>query len=128
MKLMSSTIALALVLMASAPSFGQQRARQVTFGNLIAALNNINVQLENIHVLEDIEIGDITVVDARNLLRGSNINALNNVLRNANIEIDVLRNALQNFDILRDANIVITDVIAIDVLSGGDVRLFILQN
>ena len=108
--------------LASTPARAQVQEGQATFGNLIAALNNINVQIDNLEVLEDVEIGDITVVDASDLLQGARIRALNNALNRNNVEILNLRNVLNNNDVLNDAlndlNIAIGDVIAIDVLSG----------
>jgi hypothetical protein len=118
-----SVVAVTLTLgLAAAPARAQVQEGQATFGNLIAALNNINVQIDNLEVLEDVEIGDITVVDASNLLQGARIRALNNALNRNNVEILNLRDVLNNNDVLNDAlndlNIAIGDVIAIDVLSG----------
>lgn len=125
--LLSSAFAAALVIgLASTPSHAQSKNAQGSFGGLIAALNNINVQLENLDVdiIGDIEVGDVevTVVDASELLKGARIRALNNALNRNNVEILNLRNVLNDNDVLNDAlnnlNIDIDDVIAIDVLSG----------
>lgn len=98
---------------------------QTTFGNLIAALNNVNVQTGNVQVL---------VVDLSNVLRGANIEVLNRSLNNINIEvlrgadIDVveIQNVLNNLsidvnieNILNDLNVNVEDVVvAINVLTG----------
>ena len=74
---------------ASAPSLA--RSGQATFGNLIAALNNIAVNIDELEALNDLTIGDINIVNVENLLNGNNV--------------------------------VLTDVIAIDVLSG-ELNLF----
>ena len=110
----------------------QQAVGQATFGNLISALNNINVQIENLEALNDLDldVGDINVivVEVEDLLNGNRIRALNNVLRNA--DIDALQNFLNDndVDILNDAlnnnNVNISEVIAVDVLSGGDIVIF----
>ena len=124
----------------SAPSLA--RSGQATFGNLIAALNNIAVNIDELNALNDLTIGDITLVDVDNLLSGNNVRALNNALNRNEVDIGILQNflndiriqdcailscdavdvTLQNF--LNQPNIVITDVIAIDVLSGGDLIIF----
>lgn len=129
-----SIVATTLTLgVAASPARAQDQAGQFSFGNLISALNNINVQVGNLEVLEDVEIGDVsvTVVDARNLLRGARIRALNNALNRNNVEILNLRNVLNENDVLNDAlnnlNIdaaILNNVVAIDVLSGGDLVLF----
>jgi len=112
----------------NAPSLAQSGA-QTTFGNLIAALNNIAVNIDELNALNDLTIGDITVVNVEQVLNGNNVEALNNALNNNNIEILNLREVLSNnvviLEVLRNADIQITDVIAIDVLSGGDVNVFV---
>ncbi|MBW4651025.1 MAG: hypothetical protein KME06_20400 [Kastovskya adunca ATA6-11-RM4] len=106
----------------------QQQEGQVTFGNLVAALNNINAQIGELNALNDLTVEEVRVVSADNLLRGSNIRALNNVLNRNNVEIVELQNVLNNNEIIKDAlnqnNVAVTDVIAINVLSGGDVVVF----
>lgn len=137
----------------------QQDNRQATFGNLIAALNNINVQINRLNVLSNITAGDVRVVNVENVLssasrwsrdrctgmstrqrqrctRAVNIGVLNNVLNRNNVKILNLRNFLNNVlnnptcsvvalcNVLNNANIVVSDVIAINVLSGGDVIIF----
>ena len=99
-----------------------QQVGQATFGNLIAALNNIAVEIDELNALNDLEVEDVQVVNVEDLLNGNRVNALNNALNRNNVEILNLRNVLNNNDVLNDAlndlNIAINDVIAIDVLSG----------
>ena len=105
-----------------------QQVGQATFGNLIAALNNIAVEIDQLNALNNLNVEDVQVVNVRNLLNGNNVNALNNALNRNNVEILNLRNVLNNNeivkDVLNDANIDIGQVVAIDVLSGGDVIVF----
>ena len=106
----------------------QQNVGQAAFGNLIAALNNINAQvraLENV----DVEVEDVQVVnigDIEDNLNENQIEVLNNALQNA--DIDALQNFLNNNDVLNDAlnenNIQISDVVAVNVLSGGDIVIY----
>jgi hypothetical protein len=112
-------------------SFQRQNVAQGAFGGLIAALNNINAQIIALNNL-DVDVGDITVVDIDNLnLTIQQVRILNNVLNNNQVDIGVLQNFLNNANIdvdisnfLNNNNILITDVIAIDVLSGGDLVIF----
>ncbi len=111
-----------------------QTAGQATFGNLIAALNNINVQIDRLNALNDLTIGDVNVVNVEDVLNGNNVQALNNALNRNDVDINVLRDVLNNslnnlnVEILNDAlnnnNVAVGDVVAIDVLSGGDVNVF----
>ena len=113
---------------------------QVTADQLIAALNNINVEIGELNALNDlITIGDITIGDINvqlvrvgDVLSNNTVVAFNNALNNNRIEILTLRNVLNNnnilnnfiIEVLRDANININRVVAIDVLSNGDIIVF----
>ena len=124
----------------SAASFQQQNVGQATFGNLIAALNNITANINNLQVLSDlIDAGDINVEDVNVALVNVddvrvNVNALNNALNRNDVDIDALQNFLNNVDItityvltnvLTNADILVTDVIAIEVdLLSGDITVF----
>lgn len=105
-----------------------QRAQQVTVGNLIAALNNIAVQITNLEALNNLTIEDVRVVNVEDVLNNNNVEAFNNALNRNEVEILTLRNVLNNNEIIKNVlnnnNIVINDVVAIDVLSGGDVVIF----
>lgn len=115
------------VLTVQSPSMAQE-AGQATFGNLIAALNNVNVQIRNLEALNDLTVEDVRVVDVDDVLNGNNIEALNNSLNRNNVDVDVLRNALNNNEVIKNSlnnvNVAVNDVVAIDVLSGGDVVVF----
>ena len=128
------TVVLAAALVVAPTASPKQENRQATFGNLIAALNNINVQIDRLNVLSNLDAEEIRLVNVENVLSGNNIRALNNALNNN--DVDVLRDFLNDNEcsvvavcdslnnVLNDADIVITDVIAINVLSGGDVIVF----
>jgi hypothetical protein len=134
--LLTGVLAIALAVAPTASA--QPENRQATFGNLIAALNNINVQIDRLNVLSNITADNFQVVNVENVLSGNNIQALNNAL-NRN-EVDILTNFLNNVlnnpncsvvalcnslnNVLQNADIVVSDVIAINVLSGGDVIIF----
>ena len=110
-KLLCSAVAVAVTLgiitapaQAARPAFNAQNA----IGNLVAALVNV-------------QTGDIVVVDASNVLRGADIDILNNALNNLNLDIaldlnvgDVLSD--NDIDILNDLNIDIDDLIDIGVV------------
>lgn len=107
----------------------QQVSNQATFGNLIAALNNITVQIDRLNALNNLTIGDVTLVNIQDLLNGNNVRAFNNALNRNNVEIvtlrnvlnnnEIIKNALNNFNILNNLNVVVGQLVAINVLSGG---------
>lgn len=106
------------------------RAAQVTVGNLIAALNNVNVQITRLEALNDLTIQDVRLVNVQDVLNDANIQAFNNALNRNNVEILNLRNVLNDNEVIKNAlnnnqvPIAIGQVVAIDVLSGGDVIVF----
>ena len=106
------------------------RAAQVTVGNLIAALNNVNVQITRLEALNDLTIQDVRLVNVRDVLNDANIQAFNNALNRNNVEILNLRNVLNDNEVIKNAlnnnqvPIAVGQVVAIDVLSGGDVIVF----
>lgn len=107
-----------------------QAAGQANQGNLIAALNNVAVQIGDVTALNDLTIQDVQVVNVEDVLNNSNV--LTNVLRDANVQVlqdflndslndnnvEIIKNALNNNDVL------ISDVVAVNVLSGGDLIVF----
>ena len=132
-KLLCSMFVAALAIgVTNSPAEAKQKTNQISFGNLISALNNVSVILDNVDIIDDVTVGDITVVDARNLLQGARINALNNALNNNNVEILNLRDVLNDNeiikDVLNDADIDIDDVIGVDVLNGRFVIFTLVDN
>lgn len=105
-----------------------QRAGQATVGNLVAALNNIAVQITNLEALNNLTVEDVRVVNVEDVLNDNNVEAFNNALNRNNVEIITLRDTLNNNDIVQDVlnnnNVEIGQVVAVDVLSGGDVIVF----
>lgn len=112
--------------------------RQATFGNLIAALNNLNVEIRQLNVLSNLTADEIRIVNVDNVLSGNKVRlrVLNRALNRNRVKVLNLRNVLNNNscsllgvcnslnNVLQNVNIAISDVIAINVLSGGDVIVF----
>jgi len=105
-------------------------AAPANFGNLVSALNNITAQVDHVNALNNIDINHVRVVNVNDVLNGNNVQALNNALNrnNVNVLTDNLNNSLNNFSILDQAlnnnQTSISDVVAVNVLSGGDIILF----
>jgi hypothetical protein len=133
-------LAVALLLLSIAgPALAQthdKEVRQVTFGNLIAALNNINVEINNLQALNDLTITDVRVVNVEDVLSDNNVRAFNNARNRNEVDIAVLQNFLNNSlndnvvtirEVLSNNNVAIGEVVAIDVLSGDDVVIYVQQ-
>lgn len=122
-----------------------QTANQATFGNLIAALDNISAQIGNLNVLTNnlngsLNGSNIQLVNVNDVLNGNNVNALNNALNRNSVQIGLLQNFLNNVtvtDVLSGNTITLTNflnnntvpitigqVVGVNVLSGGQVVVF----
>ena len=122
--------ALALSL-TTGPALAAPKAQQVNQGNLISALNNIAVQIEDLQALNDLTVQDVRVVNVEDVLNNNRV--LNNALNRNDVDINVLRDFLNNNNtdvavtlrnILNNNDVAINDVVAINVLSGGEVVVF----
>jgi hypothetical protein len=122
-----------------AASFARQNPNtgQATFGNLIAALNNVAVNINNLEALNDLTVADVRVVNVEDVLNGNNVQALNNALNNNDVDVNVLRDFLNNSvndnvvivnDVLDIGNVLVQDVIALQVnVLSGQVTVFQFQ-
>ncbi len=119
----------AMMLSLSGPAFAAPT--QINTGSLVSALNNVNIEIDN--VLNDLTITDVQVVNVEDAVNNNRV--LNNVLNNNQTDIAVLQDFLNNsvnnnnVEIIKNAlnnnNVAISDVVAIDVLSGGEVVIFV---
>lgn len=125
--------ALALAAVAFAPSAQAQptNPRQVSVGGVIdVLLQNTNVQIP-VNVREN----QIGLVNLNDVLNNAQVTALNNILNGSNILSGIrldLQNVLNNNTVLNDFlnnnNVAISDVVAVDVLSGGRLTIFYLPS
>lgn len=118
-----------VTLSASTAALAQnQQTGQATFGNLIAALNNISAEVNDLSALNDLSVEDVQVVNIQDTLNGNNVQALNNALNRNNVEILTLQDTLNNNEVIKNTlnnnDVTIDRVVAVDVLSGGNVVVF----
>ncbi len=123
---LAATMALSLVSMgAAAPNPNNQSGGAA---GVVAAVVQVQDTLNNLQVLNNIgTIEIVTVKDSlNNVLQNAkflnNITILQNFLNNPSCSVVAVCNSLQNF--LNNNNVLITDVVAINVLSGGDIVIF----
>lgn len=107
----------------------QARIGQITAGNLIAALNNVAVEIGQLNALNDLTVGDINIINVEDVLNNARILNNSRFLNNITILQDFLNDSVNNNNVLTDflneSQINISDVVAIDVLSGGDINVFV---
>ncbi|HEV2093197.1 MAG TPA: hypothetical protein VGR18_08535 [Rubrobacter sp.] len=121
----------AMMLGLSGPAFAEPV--QVNTGSLVSALNNVNVEIDQLRVLNNLTINDVQVVNVEDSVNNNRV--LNNILNNRQTDIavlqDFLNNSLNNNNVeflqnfLNNNDIDIEDVVAIDVLRNGDVVVFV---
>lgn len=115
-RLVAGLTAGAMMLAIASPAMAQvSNPVQVNAGNLIAALNNLNV-----------DIDEVRVVNVENSLNNNrvNVNALQNFLNRNDVNVDI-RRVISDVDIdaLNKNVVVVQDVSVIEV--GGDTILVI---
>lgn len=120
-----------MMLSLSGPAFAQPT--QINTGNLVSALNNVNVEIGQLNVLNDLTITDVRVVNVEDSVNNNRV--LNNVLDNNQTDITVLQDFLNSSvnnnnvkiikNVLYNDDDDIDDVVAIDVLRNGDVVVFV---
>ncbi len=122
----------AMMLSLSGPAFAAPT--QINTGSLVSALNNVNIEIDQLNVLNDLTITDVQVVNVEDSVNNNRV--LNNVLNNNQTDIAVLQDFLNNSlnnnnnveiikNVLNNNDIDIDDVVAIDVLRNGDVLVFV---
>lgn len=85
------------------------------------------MQIDRVDALNDVTVEDVQVVNVEDSLNGNRVRALNNALRDA--DIDALQEFLNDNEIIKDSlnnnDIALNEVLAISVLDGGDVVVFV---
>ena len=103
-----------------------QGSGQGNFGNLVAALNNISAQIQQIQALNNVNVVD--VVDASDIASGNNVQVLNDAIKHNKVDIVKLHNVLNKNEVVKNAlnknNVSVNRVVAVSVLSGGDIVVF----
>ena len=129
MKRLTLVLALAGTMMLSVVSAGAAQPNQTgEAAGVVAAVVQVDRTLNQLSVLSD--IGNLEIVTVKDSLNNvlqnarflNNITILQNFLNDPSCSVVAVCDSLQNF--LNDNNVQISDVVAIDVLSGGDVVVF----
>lgn len=103
-----------------------EEANQDQFGNLISVLNDVSAQLGELEALN--EVGEVRIVRADDLLEGADVEALNEAITQNKTEILGLQSALTGNEAISNSltqnDVAASDVIAVQVLEGGDVVVY----
>lgn len=129
MKRISLVLALAATMALSAVSAGAAQPNQVGgAAGVVAAVVQVDRTLNDLQVLSN--IGNLEIVTVKDSLNNvlqnarflNNITVLQDFLNNPTCSVVAVCDSLKNF--LNSNDVLITDVVAIDVLSGGDIVIF----
>ncbi|HXH87181.1 MAG TPA: hypothetical protein VNI55_01055 [Gaiellaceae bacterium] len=129
MKRISLVLALATTMALSVVSAGAAQPNQVGgAAGVVAAVVQVDRTLNDLQVLSN--IGNLEIVTVKDSLNNvlqnarflNNITILQDFLNNPTCSVVAVCDSLQNF--LNANDVLITDVVAINVLSGGDIVIF----
>lgn len=103
-------------------------AEQATFGTLIAAINGASAEIEGFQALDGLAVEDVQVVNVNDLVGDADAAAFDEALAQNEAEIAEWGNVLNENEVvtgvLTGAEVAVTDVVAVDVLSGGEVVVY----
>ena len=105
-----------------------QQEGQGTYENLIAALDNLGAEVDQLNAMTDLTITNVRLFDADYLASGQDPAMLDQVVAKHGEEIRYVRSTLANHRIVRSVletmNIPIESVVAVDALDAGDVAIY----
>ena len=99
-----------------------------TYENMIAALDNLGAELEQLNAMTDLTLTNVRLFDADYLASGQDPAVLDQAVATHGAEIQYVQNALANNEVVRAVlqmvNIPIESVVAVDMLDAGDVAIY----
>ena len=105
-----------------------QQEGQGTYENMIAALDNLGAELEQLNALPDLTVTNVRLFDAGYLASGQDPAALDQVVAKHGDEIRSVRSTLAKHRIVRTVletvNIPLESVVSVDTLGAGDVAIY----
>lgn len=99
-----------------------------TYENMIAALDNLGAELEQLNAMTDLTLTNVRLFDADYLASGRDPAALDQAVAMHGAEIQYAQSALANNEVVRTVlqmvNVPIESVVAVDMLDAGDVAIY----
>lgn len=107
-----------------------QQTQEVTFESLMAALNDLSAETAELEAATGLSAAGVQVVTVSSL-QGADMNALTDAINQNRTDIEALQASLEDNTAITDAlmanGAAVSDVIAADVLQGGEVVVFVHQ-
>jgi hypothetical protein len=105
-----------------------QQQGQGTYENMIAALGNLDAEIQQLNAITEMSVTDVRIFDADYLASGQDPAVLDQAVAMHGSEIKSVQSTLANHEIVRtvlDAvNIPVESVVALDTLDGGEVAIY----
>lgn len=105
-----------------------QQEGQGTYENMIAALDNLRTELEQLNAMTDLTLTNVRLFDADYLASGRDPAALDQAMALHGEEIQYAQSTLANHEVVRTVldmvNIPLSRVVAVDTLNAGDVAIY----
>jgi hypothetical protein len=105
-----------------------QQEGQGTYENMIAALDNLDAELQQLNAMTEMSVTNVRLFDADYLASGQDPAALDRAVAMHGEEIQDVQSTLANHEIVRTVleavNIPVEQVVAIDTLDAGDVAIY----
>ncbi|HZO32945.1 MAG TPA: hypothetical protein VFH48_43945 [Chloroflexota bacterium] len=105
-----------------------QQEGQGTYENMIAALNNLSAEVEQLNATTDLTITNVRLFDADYLASGQDPAALDQAVAMHGEEIQYVQSTLANHEVVRTVldmvQIPVERVVAVDALDAGDVAIY----
>ena len=105
-----------------------QQEGQGTYENMIAALNNLSAEVEQLNATTDLTITNVRLFDADYLASGQDPAILDQAVAMHSEEIQYVQSTLANHEVVRTVldmvQIPVERVVAVDALDAGDVAIY----
>ena len=105
-----------------------QQEGQGTYENMIAALNNLSAEVEQLNATTDLTITNVRLFDADYLASGQDPAILDQAVAMHSEEIQYVQSTLANHEVVRTVldmvQIPVESVVAVDTLDAGDVAIY----
>ncbi len=101
---------------------------QGTYENMIAALDNLGAELQQLQGMTDLTVTNVRIFDAEYLTTGQDPTVLDQAVAVHGAEIQDVQSALANHEIVREVleavQIPVESIVAVDALDAGDVAIY----
>jgi hypothetical protein len=105
-----------------------QQEGQGTYENMIAALDNLGTELEQLNAMTHLTVTNVRIFDAHYVASGQDPAALDRAVARHGQEIQYVQSTLAHHEIVRTVldmvNIPVERVVAVDTLDAGDVAIY----